>query len=600
MNRVIKTVIFAFSLLFYMAAANAGGAMTTMNAGAVMMGAVPVINAVNEQQQKLPEALSNPRRTMETFVTAIYALKSGQKENNTELKNQVISTFDLSDISSLIRRNKGIELAHILSSVMERTKEINLDSIPVNPISGQYVYGRYSQGQVDIVLLEDGRWLFSQQTIKALPAILEGLIASSSSDEALDPQIDLPLTIRIESRIPSFLRGSFLLEYWQWLGIFIFIVVGSAADKFLAWFLERRVIRLKKKYQNYQDVEDDVLRPLGLMAMAFIWWFGIALLNLPDTALVILSVSVKLIVAISTIWSVFRLIDIVHVILVRKAHKTASRYDDVLVPMITKSMKVFAMVVIVITAADNFNVDITSLLTGLGIGGIAFALAAKDLLGNFFGSLTVVLDQPFQIGDWVIIGDIEGSIEQVGFRSTRIRTFYNSLITMPNAMLTTSKIDNMGARRYRRMKSMLNVTYDTSPEKIDAFCEGIRSLIQLHPYMRKDYYQVYFNEYGPASLNILLYVFWETPDWNTELRERHRFLLDILRLAKQLNVEFAFPTQTLHLKQDSPEMPANMNAQVFQTEMTEQDAFEMGRKEATAIVDGTLGQGVKPDPVRFP
>lgn len=600
MNRVIKAVIFAFSLLFYMAAANAGGAMTTMNAGAVMMGAVPVINAVNEQKQKLPEALSNPRRTMETFVTAIYALKSGQKENNTELKNQVISTFDLSDISSLIRRNKGIELAHILSSVMERTKEINLDSIPVNPISGQYVYGRYSQGQVDIVLLEDGRWLFSQQTIKALPAILEGLIASSSSDEALDPQIDLPLTIRIESRIPSFLRGSFLLEYWQWLGIFIFIVVGSAADKFLAWFLERRVIRLKKKYQNYQDVEDDVLRPLGLMAMAFIWWFGIALLNLPDTALVILSVSVKLIVAISTIWSVFRLIDIVHVILVRKAHKTASRYDDVLVPMITKSMKVFAMVVIVITAADNFNVDITSLLTGLGIGGIAFALAAKDLLGNFFGSLTVVLDQPFQIGDWVIIGDIEGSIEQVGFRSTRIRTFYNSLITMPNAMLTTSKIDNMGARRYRRMKSMLNVTYDTSPEKIDAFCEGIRSLIQLHPYMRKDYYQVYFNEYGPASLNILLYVFWETPDWNTELRERHRFLLDILRLAKQLNVEFAFPTQTLHLKQDSPEMPANMNAQVFQTEMTEQDAFEMGRKEATAIVDGTLGQGVKPDPVRFP
>lgn len=600
MNRVIKAVIFAFSLLFYMAAASAGGAMNTMNAGAVMMGAVPVINAVNEQQQKLPEALSNPRRTMETFVTAIYALKSGQKENNTELKNQVISTFDLSDISSLIRRNKGIELAHILSSVMERTKEINLDSIPVNPISGQYVYGRYSQGQVDIVLLEDGRWLFSQQTIKALPAILEGLIASSSSDEALDPQIDLPLTIRIESRIPSFLRGSFLLEYWQWLGIFIFIVVGSAADKFLAWFLERRVIRLKKKYQNYQDVEDDVLRPLGLMAMAFIWWFGIALLNLPDTALVILSVSVKLIVAISTIWSVFRLIDIVHVILVRKAHKTASRYDDVLVPMITKSMKVFAMVVIVITAADNFNVDITSLLTGLGIGGIAFALAAKDLLGNFFGSLTVVLDQPFQIGDWVIIGDIEGSIEQVGFRSTRIRTFYNSLITMPNAMLTTSKIDNMGARRYRRMKSMLNVTYDTSPEKIDAFCEGIRSLIQLHPYMRKDYYQVYFNEYGPASLNILLYVFWETPDWNTELRERHRFLLDILRLAKQLNVEFAFPTQTLHLKQDSPEMPANMNAQVFQTEMTEQDAFEMGRKEATAIVDGTLGQGVKPDPVRFP
>jgi len=229
---------------------------------------------------------------------------------------------------------------------------------------------------------------------------------------------------------------------------------------------------------------------------------------------------------------------------------------------------------------------------------LAFALAAKDLLGNFFGSLTVLLDRPFHIGDWVIIGDVEGSVEQVGFRSTRIRTFYNSLITLPNALLTTTKIDNMGARRYRRMKTMLGLTYDTPPEKIDAFCEGIRSLIQLHPYMRKDYYQVYFNQYSAASLDILVYVFWETPDWNTELRERHRFLLDVLRLAKQLDVEFAYPTQTLYLKQDAE--PVLNSGQEFQATMTESDAFAMGRKEATAIVDGTLGQGVKPEPVRFP
>jgi MscS family membrane protein len=265
--------------------------------------------------------------------------------------------------------------------------------------------------------------------------------------------------------------------------------------------------------------------------------------------------------------------------------------------MVTRSLRVFVVVIGIIFIADNLDVDVSSLLAGRGVGGLAFALAAKDLLGNFFGSLTVLLDRPFHIGDWVIIGDVEGTIETVGFRSTRVRTFYNSLITMPNSILTTTKIDNMGARRYRRMKSMLSLTYDTSPEKIDAFCEGIRELIQLHPYMRKDYYQVYFNEYGAASLDILVYVFWETPDWNTELRERHRFLLDILRLAKQLDVEFAYPTQTLYLKQDDGQRDT---PQAFKTTMSEAESFAMGQKEAQAIVDGTLGRNVKPEPVRFP
>jgi MscS family membrane protein len=144
---------------------------------------------------------------------------------------------------------------------------------------------------------------------------------------------------------------------------------------------------------------------------------------------------------------------------------------------------------------------------------------------------------------------------------------------------------------------MLALTYDTAPEKIDAFCEGIRTLISLHPYMRKDYYQVYFNEYSSASLDILVYVFWATPDWNTELRERHRFLLDVLRLAKQLGVEFAYPTQTLHLKQSTEQVAAE--AELFKASMTEAESFEIGKKEAEAIFDVTLGKGVIPDPVKF-
>ena len=211
---------------------------------------------------------------MKTFVEAASALASGEKDNDSELKEQVLSTLDLSDISSLIRRSKGFELAHTLSLIMDRSKDVNLDIIPVKPKEDLYVYGEYPQGKIEIVLQDDGRWLFSQHTLEALPEILEGLVEVPILGGVSELQSQLPLTVRINSHIPEFLKGSFLLEYWQWLGIFIFIVIGSVADKFLAWFLERRVNRLKKRYKNYHEVEDDILRPLGLMAMAFIWWFG--------------------------------------------------------------------------------------------------------------------------------------------------------------------------------------------------------------------------------------------------------------------------------------------------------------------------------------
>jgi MscS family membrane protein len=114
--------------------------------------------------------------------------------------------------------------------------------------------------------------------------------------------------------------------------------------------------------------------------------------------------------------------------------------------------------------------------------------------------------------------------------------------------------------------------------------------------MRKDYYHVYFNEYNSASLDILVYVFWETPDWNTELRERHRFLLDILRLAKQVDVDFAYPTQTLYLKRDES-IPGPASA--FKTTMSQDESHAFGQQQAEAIVEGTLGKGVKPEPVKF-
>ena len=180
---------------------------------------------------------------------------------------------------------------------------------------------------------------------------------------------------------------------------------------------------------------------------------------------------------------------------------------------------------------------------------MAVALAAKDTIANFFGSVMIFVDRPFQIGDWVVVDGAEGIIEEVGFRSTRIRTFYNSVITLPNARFMEAKIDNYGARQYRRTFVTLNLTYDTTPEQMQAFVEGVRAIIVANPHTRKDYYEVHMSGFGAHSLDVMLYFFFAVDSWSMELRERHNVYLEIMRLAKDLGVEFAFPTQTLFVDQ---------------------------------------------------
>lgn len=569
----------------------------TAQAGGVYSGAIggqQQINATAEQAETVSSQphLPSPRATVKQFINAMTRVATGDDE----AMDKAVETLDLSKVSPLIRQERGQQTARLLFSILQFSDPPTLEEIPDSPRVEQYTLLRSKAGNVVLRINEQHNWLFSSTTVEKIPAIFDELTKEQILGQAEGNTVSLPPSVQLRAQVPPVLKQGFLLEYWQWIGLFLIIIVGSIADKVLAWILKINVKRWQHHHPAFDSLDSNVLRPLGLIAMALMWWSGLNLLGLPDTALVILLVAVKILVSLSGIWSAFRIVDIFDVLWTSKALKTHNKFDDLLVPMVSKSLKVFVVVIGIVFAADNLNIDVTSLLAGLGLGGLAFALAAKDLLGNFFGSVTVLLDRPFSIGDWVVIGDIEGTVEQVGFRSTRIRTFYNSLVTMPNSILTTTKIDNMGARRYRRMKQLLSVTYDTSPEKIEAFCEGIRKIIQLHPYMRKDYYQVYFNEYGVASLNILVYVFWATPDWSTELRERHRFLLDILRLAKQLEVEFAFPTQTLYLKRGDVESPG---AEPFRPEMSREEALAKGQKEAETIVSQTLGNEI-PGPVEFP
>jgi small-conductance mechanosensitive channel len=279
-------------------------------------------------------------------------------------------------------------------------------------------------------------------------------------------------------------RTSFLLENWQWIGLLALVMGGVIADRLTVTILRTILTRITKRFltRSHEGLVRSTVRPLGILSMAVVWRLGLDALGLTGSVREVLSVAVAFLAAGAGVWAAYRLVDILAEYLAEQAAGTETRYDDLLVPMVRKSLKVFIVAFGLVFIADNLNVDITSLLAGLGLGGLAFALAAQDMVKNLFGSLTVLLDRPFQVGDWVKIGDLEGTVEEVGFRSSRIRTFYNSLITMPNANLISTAVDNLGMRSYRRWKATLSVTYDTPPEKLDAFCEGIRELVRRHPH----------------------------------------------------------------------------------------------------------------------
>lgn len=578
-------VLKLFALVFCLAGAFQASAMLPAEAVPEAKASAPLAPAV------APAELSSPRDSLRTFLSGMNDVKRGDSKG----LDEALATLDLSEISVLVRKEQGERLAWFLLEIIDRTRVVDLDRVPLQWEDSVWVFDTYTAGTIKLRRQPDGRWLFDAATIRQLPDIYEstsGLqrIGGSSGDDEF-----LPWDIRLRNMVPSVLREKgFLLENWRWLALLIVIALGVLADWFVSLSLRRSMARwFARRPDDYADVKDrnNRLRPLGIMVMSLVWWLGLNAIGLPETALLILLVAVKALTSIAAVWAAYRLVDLLAAWLTAYADRTENKLDDVLLPLIPRTLKVFVTVVGVIFVADNLNIDVTGLLAGLGLGGLAFALAAKDMVQNLFGSITVLLDRTFSVGDWIVVEGQEGTVEKMGFRSTRIRTFYNSLVTIPNSVFITAKLDNMGERRYRRYKAHFGLAYDTPPEKVEAFCEGLRELVRQHPYMRKDYYHVYLNDLGADSLSIMVYVFWETPDWATELRERHRFLLDSLRLAKELGVEYAFPTQTLYLRDEqAPE----------HAELALDAAGEQGKMLARKIVSETGGAGVKPPPVQFP
>ena len=358
-----------------------------------------------------------------------------------------------------------------------------------------------------------------------------------------------------KSQMQHISQWSFLqITLWQWFALLFGLLINRFFIKSLLAIILTYTEKITQKTKtNWDNLVIEALKPSLRWVLGCCFWFlWLHFLEISATPLSIFLFLIKFVLGFAVLTSFYRLTDVVVSFLSEWMTSQKLLFSQQMEHTLKRVLKILVIVLGVLAILQNLGVNVFSVMAGLGLGGLAFALAAKDMCSHFFGSVMIFLDQPFRVGDWVLIGDIEGTVEDIGFRSTRIRTFYDSVVSVPNGGLSNMNIDNMGQRKYRRLKAFYSLTYDTPPQKIEDFIEGIKTIIKSHSHTRKDNFHVVFQSYAASSLEVMLYCFLQVPDWGTELICRQEIHLQILKLAEKLSVDFAFPTRSLHIHSQPP------------------------------------------------
>ncbi len=352
--------------------------------------------------------------------------------------------------------------------------------------------------------------------------------------------------------------------YVEWLILLGGIFGGLVIGRLVGYLLNKVGTRWDKRgWRVSGHLLMDLASPASLALLTAGLGVGLSYLVIDRAVQDFATKILYLLVTVAAFWYAYNLVSVVEVFLTDLTRRTESELDDQLVPLIRKSLRVFLVVVAVLFIAQNIlGANVTSWLAGLGIIGLAVSLAAQDSLKNLFGSVTIFLDQPFLVGDFIKYAGETGTVEEIGFRSTKVRTLKGHVLTIPNSLIVNDPVENIGRRPYIRRVLNVTVTYDTPPEKVEAGVKIIREICQtegireaIHDPDEPDNPdrfppRIYFNDFNAASLNIVVY-YWHRPGaWWDYLAHSHKFDMELLRRFNEAGIDFAFPTQTLYLAGD--------------------------------------------------
>lgn len=344
----------------------------------------------------------------------------------------------------------------------------------------------------------------------------------------------------------------FELAVWRLIAAGVILIVTLIVRKLFVSFIISLLKKFTQKTKSHLDDKllDAIDRParLVLIAVGLLFAFKVLGFTTNETSFVGHLIRTLLITAI--FWALYRGADILVHMFERFVKKTESALDNLLVPFASKGAKVIIVIVAVSVIAKEWRYDIGTLLAGLGLGGLAFALAAKETLSNFFGGLTIMVDKPFAVGHWIVTPHVEGVVEEIGFRSTRVRTFAQALVTVPNSDLANTPITNWSHMGKRRIQFTLSLDHHAKPEQLEECLQRFRRMLSDNPEVHPQTILVNFDEFGPQALNIYFYFFTVTTSYEKYQAVKEEVNLQIMHILEELGLKLAFQTTTVMIKNE--------------------------------------------------
>ena len=341
-------------------------------------------------------------------------------------------------------------------------------------------------------------------------------------------------------------------ELWKYIFSLIYIFIAFYASKLLDYLTR---IWLKKWTHKTESKLDDLLLdllngPVKIISFVIFLRIGLNVLAWPPVVQNVLGKSFTVIVAVTITYAVMKLVDLLmgywHL---RSAADSDPQFRAQIFPIIRKTLKAFVVVVAVLMTLSNIGVNITAAIASLSIGGLAVGLAAQDTLANLFGAVAILLDKPFRIGDRITLDNVDGMVETIGLRSTKIRNLDGHLVTIPNKTMGNATLTNVTSRPNIKTVMNIGITYDTRTEKVRQALAILDEIYKANP--RTKDLQVSFNKFADSALNIQIVHWWDSTDMKEYLAGMQEINLAIKERFDAERISFAFPTQTVYLKQDS-------------------------------------------------
>jgi len=341
-----------------------------------------------------------------------------------------------------------------------------------------------------------------------------------------------------------------LLKWLSAFGVFLlFMLLRKLLGKFVIGILRTGVQKTRTDFDD--KLLNMIEKPLQFALIIAGVYFAQALVSINPETQITFDKFFRAFVVIVVIWTLYRAVDIFTEPLRSATQKIHNNVTDELASFVIKTLKFIVIAMAFVTVMQEFGYNISGFVASLGLGGLAFALAAKDSAANLFGSLVIFSDQPFNKGDWIETPDVEGTIEDIGVRSTKVRTFAQALVTVPNAVLANSAITNWSKMGKRRIKMKLGIEYSTNASQMQNILNEIRSYLKEHSGIDQKTIFIHFTDFDESSLGIFCYFFTKTTKWGEWLELKEEINLQLMKIVEDNGTAFAFPSRTLYIEKSN-------------------------------------------------